>query len=113
MPLTGGARDLKPPRMPGPRGAAAPQAATTWKLCIPRKESTHHACFVSAGRKVSTLTADQAPMGRPLPGARPMMSLLIPSRSEVLSAKAVQSDSAGHNVPRKGSPKRDGEAHAA
>src|SRR5690242_20581945 len=28
---------------------------TTWKLCIRRKENTFRACFLSAGRKVSTL----------------------------------------------------------
>src|SRR6185437_9788558 len=40
---------------------AAPQAATTWKLCIPWKLFTHIACFISAGCKVSTLTARRAP----------------------------------------------------
>src|SRR5690348_13711786 len=38
-------------------GAVVPQAATTWKLRIRWKESTHISCFVSTARRVSTLTA--------------------------------------------------------
>src|SRR6185437_11815458 len=48
--------------MPGSRGAAVPHAAITWKLRIRWKLRTHISCFISAGRKVSTLTAVQAPM---------------------------------------------------
>jgi hypothetical protein len=33
---------------------------TTWKLCIPRKLFMPTACFISTGRKVSTLTAAPA-----------------------------------------------------
>jgi hypothetical protein len=43
--------------MPDLRGATVPPASTTWKLCIPWKLCTHIACFISAGCKVSTLTA--------------------------------------------------------
>jgi hypothetical protein len=50
-------RDAEPPRMPGSRGATVPWAATTWKLCIPWKLCMLRACFISTGRKVSTLTA--------------------------------------------------------
>ena len=50
--------------MPDSRGAAVPYAATTWKLRIRRKLRTHIACFISAGRRVSTLTAAEALDGR-------------------------------------------------
>jgi len=50
--------------MPGSRGTAVPQATTTWKLRIRWKLRTHISCFISAGRKVSTLTAIQAPVAR-------------------------------------------------
>jgi hypothetical protein len=46
-------------------GAAVPHTATTWKLCIPWKLRTSGACFVSAGRKVSTLTGAARPDGQP------------------------------------------------
>jgi len=58
------------PARPVRRGAAVPHAATTWKLRIPWKLRTHIACFISTGRRVSTLTADQAPMAGPPPCAR-------------------------------------------
>jgi len=60
--------------MPDSRAAAVPYAATTWKLRIRRKLRTHIACFISAGRRVSTLTASQASMAGPLPGARSSMA---------------------------------------
>jgi hypothetical protein len=50
----------RPPRTPVPGGAAAPRAATTWKLRIRWKLCMLRACFISAGRKVSTLSGGQA-----------------------------------------------------
>jgi hypothetical protein len=89
MPLTERRpRGPEPPRIPGSRGAAAPRAATTWKLCIQWKLRTSGACFISAGCKISTLTAGQAPVARPdarlLPGARASTAPPLPQVTALL-----------------------------
>jgi hypothetical protein len=74
-------------RCSAPRGGAAvrpvgrrgPPAATTWKLCIPWKLFILTGGFISAGCKVSTLTAGHAPVARLLSGARSPMAPRLPS----------------------------------
>jgi hypothetical protein len=55
-------------------GGAVPRrrSATTWKFRIRRKESTHISCFISAGCKVSTLTAARLRWPGPLPARGPL-----------------------------------------
>ena len=65
VPLTDRPPDVMPQAL-----QAVPRVATTWKLRIPWKLRTHIACFISAGCKVSTLTARQAPIAGLLSGAR-------------------------------------------